>query len=173
LGGALAISTVVTGGNTFGPDGTNWLLGVMRVGWAYTLGICLARLYRSRKWSAVCSCTEALALVIIVYITLPLLPNVGIVDAVFIVVVMPALFWLVVIGETPAGRTGRLMSILGAVSFPLYAFHMPVFSAVLSVGVSVYTGIVAAIIALSLATLVTLLSADRTQSVWNVRRART
>ena len=62
---------------------------------------------------------------------------------------------------------------LGSGSLPLYAFHMPVFSAVLSVGVSVYTGIVAAIIALSLATLIALLGARRTQRVLKFRRART
>jgi ABC-type sulfate transport system permease component len=56
---------------------------------------------------------------------------------------------------------------LGEVSFPRYALHS--LGAVLSIGVSVYTGIVAAITALSLATLVALLGARRTQPVLKLR----
>lgn len=137
LGGiVLAVTIVLFGSATFGPDASNWWMGLARVGFSYPFGVWLARRWkrgqalraqfparlapRSLAW------LMALALPVGVILTLPLLPvGTAVGDAVAIVFAFPPLLWLAA-SATPPPVAGKWLRAAGLLSFPLYAVHLPI-----------------------------------------------
>lgn len=116
---------VVCGANTSGPNGDLWWLTVARVGWSYLIGMLFASYQQTAHWRTFLSWQQALALFVIAVLILPLLPlatSAG--DIIFTIVISPALFWLLVTARGPVSA-GQWLSKLGALSFPLYATHLP------------------------------------------------
>ncbi|WP_330899907.1 acyltransferase [Sphingobium sp.] len=113
------------GDATFGPDADYWWLALVRVGWSYTVGALMARLYNETDWKPVVSWWQALALFMLSVLALPLLPfSWAVGDTLLVIVVLPTLFWLLVTAKQPI-RCSRWLAQLGALSFPLYATHLP------------------------------------------------
>lgn len=159
MGVGLTTAILTYGGNTFGPDGTNWTLGLFRVGWSYTLGMCLARLYVTGKWRPTISWRVALSLTVSVAIALPAMSHSRGIDVIFVVVLMPALFWLLAISDPPVNAASGVLSVLGAISFPLYAVHLPILRLFAHHSTSPQVAAAAISIALLTATIITVATA--------------
>lgn len=113
-----------TGADASGPDGSSWWLALPRVGWAYVMGMVIARLHGTGRWRASTAWWPALALPAAIVLALPLLPGpVAAGDAGF-VVLLPLLFWPIATARPPVGAA-RWLTRLGRLSFPLYAIHLP------------------------------------------------
>ena len=137
LGGiVLAITILLFGSATFGPDASNWWMGLARVGFSYPFGVWLARRWkrgnalraqfparlapRSLAW------VMALLLPVGLILALPLLPvRTAVGDATAILFVFPPLLWLAALA-TPPQVAGKGLHLAGLLSFPLYAVHLPI-----------------------------------------------
>jgi peptidoglycan/LPS O-acetylase OafA/YrhL len=116
---------VFCGANTAGPNGDLWWFAAARVGWSYSIGM----LFASTEWNAgrwpVLSWWHALTFFMIGIMVLPHLPistTAG--DILFTIFLSPGLFGLLLASRPPV-RSSRRLSQLGALSFPLYAVHLP------------------------------------------------
>lgn len=124
---ALAAAIQSYGSATFGPDGRNWWLAVPRVMFAYCLGILLARTWRSKASVEGTPWWLALVLPPIVVTIMPFLPISPMLRDIFVTIVaLPALFVLPLSAATAPEWANQWMSRLGALSFPLYAIHLPI-----------------------------------------------
>ena len=155
----LVVSIAQHGANTSGVAMEGWLYGLPRVGFAYVLGVALARRYRAgglprfegRMW--------------IPAITLPLLsimaldvfnvPDI-IGDMMTSLVLFPVLFVLAAGASVPK-QLEPMCASLGWISYPLYATHYPVLWAVGRLG----DGIMPALLALIAAPLLAIAIARR------------
>ena len=123
---ALAVTIMRFGSNMVGPRASNWPWAIPRVAFSYVLGVWFAR-----KWSAgprTVALPWALALILPVayVIALPVLPmTLGISDMLATIVLLPAFFWVAASAQVPPGAE-LWLSRLGAISFPLYAVHLPI-----------------------------------------------
>lgn len=123
MGVGLCVATVITGTNSFGPDGDTGTLAITRVGWSYTIGIIFAQLYHRAALRRMIPWWLSLMLITIAVVILPLIPlPLAVGDIVMVIVVFPGLFWLTVTTQQPIRMVGALAK-LGALSFPLYATH--------------------------------------------------
>jgi len=123
---AFLASIMHAGHADIGALGRNWWLVVPRIAWAYVLGIWMARIWCESGPRPLASWYVALLLPLAVLLFLPsmaLARPVG--DAGFCLLLMPAMFWMVANASPPAWAH-RGLSELGAISFPLYAVHVPV-----------------------------------------------
>ena len=145
LGGiVLAMTIGLFGSATFGPDASNWWMGLARVGFSYPFGVWLARRWkrgnalraqfpaplapRSLAW------VMALLLPVGLILTLPLLPaGTAMGDATAILFVFPPLLWLAALA-TPPQFAGKWLRVAGLLSFPLYAVHLPIIQYVAGLG---------------------------------------
>jgi peptidoglycan/LPS O-acetylase OafA/YrhL len=117
---------ILNGANTSGPNGDLWWLAAARVGWSYTIGMRFASCHQNAPSQSLLSWWHALMLFMIAIIVLPYLPlSASSGDILFTIVLSPVLFWLLLTSRTPVA-SGRRLSQLGALSFPLYAVHLPV-----------------------------------------------
>ncbi len=113
------------GAAMFGPTSNGWWLALARVGWSYTAGMLIGRRYQGTAWRPVLAWWQALALPMLVVLALPFVPlptKTG--DELLIIVVFPLLFWLLATARPPR-RAREALARLGALSFPLYAVHLP------------------------------------------------
>lgn len=169
MGATLAVSIIVYGENTFGPNGTNWALALLRVGWSYPLGMCMARIYTSRTWKLIVRWQVALPLALGINMLASLIPNPAFADTVFVIVLMPGIFCLAISAESSRGDH-RILSALGSISFPLYAVHIPVLEVFAAYSKSSTCGVFAFIAATSLACLISFVG--QRLSFYRSRRAR-
>lgn len=114
------------GSNTLGPLAFNWWYALPRVLFSYSLGVLLCRRWQRLPRGPGLSWSTALvlpALVVVVLSGLPVAVWIG--DSLFVLLIMPVLFWLASQAEVPAAAQPALER-LGRLSFPLYAVHMPI-----------------------------------------------
>lgn len=134
-GVALVIATAILGENTGGPTRSNWLLGLPRCAFAYTAGILLARRMISTpgepiSWRGSWAVMLVAPLALIFLLEVPPGANrIGplrvIGDLVTTLFIFPAFLALVIRTRVPKS-VAPWLSKLGAISFPLYAAHLPV-----------------------------------------------
>ena len=123
---ALAAVIAATGHCAIGSHGTDWWKGAPRVLWSYGLGMAMARHWRQRGGARpMLDWRLALVAPVLFLMTLDWLPlprAIG--DIAAVIVVLPVLFW-VAANAVPPPRAGPALQRLGAISFPLYALHVP------------------------------------------------
>ena len=107
----------------------NMLGGLLRMLYAYPMGLLLARLFRERKPSSLKGhvfLKSSLALVVL--LALPIIGG-KTVETIYqlacIVVCFPAIIWYAARG-TVAGIRQKVISFMGRLSYPLYAIHFPI-----------------------------------------------
>ena len=130
IGTVMGVGTVaaiaIHGAATMGPEGSGWVQATARVGWSYSVGMLMARAYRTTAWRPLLRWWQAIVLPVAAVLVLPLLPmSIAAGDMVTIIVVFPAMFWLTVTASAPSGTATAWLTRLGRLSFPLYAVHMP------------------------------------------------
>lgn len=152
LSGALLAAAIHhTDGCAMGPVADHWLLAAPRVVWSYTVGILLARRFRSRRPTELVDWRLALLLPLGFVLSLAWLPiGRALGDGLAVLIVFPVLFW-VLAAAVPSDRAAPLLTALGAVSFPLYALHVPVLVAVDYVAAGVAAHLAGAAAAVGLA----------------------
>lgn len=115
------------GWNGSGPNADTWWLAAPRVAWSYVLGIWMARRWLVRKPKPLAHWLFALFTPLAALMLLPWLPlSLARGDVLVSVVVLPALFWIAATAEPPASVAPLLLR-LGALSYPIYALHAPIF----------------------------------------------
>lgn len=126
-GAATLIGSIAWFGSaTFGPDAEDWLLGFARIGFAYPLGMVMARRFKARPVGQAVPWLPALLLPLAAILLLPLVPlPVSVGDALMIVLVLPPLLWLAATARPPL-RAMPWLGAAGVLSFPLYAVHLPI-----------------------------------------------
>lgn len=124
----LAVSVLTLGSANLGASVQYGIFALPRVLWSYGLGILMAR-----RWSRAGAAAGnggvdwriALLAPFAVAGLLGWLPlTYGQIDALAVLVLMPALFWLAVHAAAPA-RHGPALIRFGQISFPFYALHVP------------------------------------------------
>jgi peptidoglycan/LPS O-acetylase OafA/YrhL len=114
---------LVTGHSDFGPVWQNFILGIFRAGFSFSVGILLARVHvaedRRRSLLSVLA-IFALGVVLIARPT----GREWLYDAVCIFLVLPLILWLGTVTELPP-PLAKMGAILGDVSYPLYAIQIP------------------------------------------------
>lgn len=120
--------------NCVGPVTYTFQLSFPRVIFSYTLGIWFARRWSQRAWRPtvswqMCLFSPVVLAMALAYVAFPK----GAGDALFAFVVFPVLFWLAATADVPARAVPALMR-LGAISFPLYAVHLPILTLFGSIG---------------------------------------
>lgn len=151
-----------------GGDAMNWALGAPRVLWSYTIGMWMARQWRQGTHRAVLPWPVVLAAVPLALMGLPFVPlSTASGDMAMTLAVLPLLFWAACACRTP-DRLPRVLTGLGAMSFPLYATHPAVLHLFAAARGHWPMQIAALMSALSLAALI----AGRRRIVANIRRWR-
>ena len=132
LGGImLAVTIVLFGSATFGPDASNWWMGFARIGFSYPFGVWLARRWKKvrpvrTEQSFELPWAIAIGLPLAAILALPALPlGTAAGDALVIVLMFPPLLWLAA-SATPPQFAGKWLRAAGLLSFPLYAVHLPI-----------------------------------------------
>ncbi len=143
------------GSNTRGPNALDWYAGLPRVAFAYGLGICLGRLWRLGRLRQQNHWLVPFLLLslwpIALYLGNAWLDD-ATGDALSVLLVMPALFWLAAC--SPEGRKASpILGAMGQISFPLYAVHLPILMLFASFERSLPNGIAAVMTSLALAAL--------------------
>ena len=110
-------------------DGLNFVGGLLRMLFPYTLGLLLSRHFRPvRARGAFWTCSA----VLLVLFCVPFVPGRGVVtyNGLFefgcIFIVFPLLVWLAASGQTTDRRSRAVCKFSGDISYPLYAVHYPV-----------------------------------------------
>lgn len=151
----LSLAVLANGQLKLGDETHNWAYGFVRVGFSYTLGVWLGRRHRSanRRWAMPWWIPLALLpSILCVASLLPLASG----DLLIAIGVMPPLLWFSAGAQAPEW-TAPALRWLGALSFPLYALHVPLICFTLALaaklGVQDYlvfrVGAIAAIVAVS------------------------
>jgi len=120
----LLLASMRTGSLQFGSTGDDWMLGFLRAGFAYPLGVALARMragspHRPIAWWI----APAILLTALLVPAIPALPD-ALSDPVA-VLLFPAVLLTAVRADLPNDIAARARW-LGAISFPLYATHYPI-----------------------------------------------
>ncbi|MEZ5735742.1 MAG: acyltransferase [Novosphingobium sp.] len=133
-GCALLAVIFAFGSNTLGPFAFNWWYAIPRVAFAYTLGIWMGRKWMLRDWRQLVSWEVAFLLPGLAIVILARIPvSVALGDGLASLVILPGLFWLAATTSPPAAAQ-RWLSVLGALSFPLYAVHVPIINLYATMG---------------------------------------
>ena len=127
LAGACAALLVVMGALTgtldHGAQAHDFWLGVLRVGFAFPVGLVLARLHKAGRLAPLggASGTTVVAL-LLGFLVLPKGAAAGLLDAVIVVAFFPVLL-AVGAGAVQGARTTAIFDRLGRLSYPLYVSH--------------------------------------------------
>jgi peptidoglycan/LPS O-acetylase OafA/YrhL len=128
-GAAFLAAIYYEGWAGFGGSGSDWYWALPRIAWSYVLGVWMARIWSSGARHVVVSWHIALLLPVCLLFVLPGMPlSKPSGDALFCLVLAPLLFWSIACAHPPAWASPALRG-LGAMSFPLYAVHIPVIQA--------------------------------------------
>jgi peptidoglycan/LPS O-acetylase OafA/YrhL len=128
LGASCALAVAHFGTIDFGHQGRSFAYGFLRVGFSYSLGVFLSRKFDSLPKRTSCAgllCLLVLPASIIAVAVLPLATGAG--NLLLVMGVFPALVWFAARGSSP-GWSAPVLEFMGAVSFPLYAVHVPILS---------------------------------------------
>lgn len=108
-------------------DALGFLGGTLRLMFAYTAGLLMARLFREKKPSQINrKLFPVLSLVLIAVMTVPVLGDKrAIFEVAAITLVFPALVWFGARGNAGGEKSQKAMTFLGRYSYPLYAIHYP------------------------------------------------
>jgi peptidoglycan/LPS O-acetylase OafA/YrhL len=115
------------GSNEFGMDNVNWVDGIPRVIFSYTMGVLFARGYRRGwptrlRWNwAMAVAVPLTAIMILPQWQVPKAPG----DILFTLFLLP-LFFALTIGSRLPEHLVPMFSGLGLLSYPLYAVHLPI-----------------------------------------------
>jgi peptidoglycan/LPS O-acetylase OafA/YrhL len=130
LSGASLISVAFdTPGLSVGVKFDTFLAGFARVGFSFSVGLALSRLHRSGRLMAPRLPYPVAVLALIVLLVLPApggALGVALHDLVVVMVLFPLLVALAVNSRVPTAVAG-VAGFLGAISYPLYALHVPVY----------------------------------------------
>lgn len=128
----LTVQITYQGMNNFTADAFSWPLAFLRIAFAYTLGLIIARGHKTRMrkrqrcinwWGPVL----LISLCVFGLPFLPLVPAAG--DALVTLIGLPlALFWAT-LAQVP-DRFHSNFAMLGAISYPLYTVHIPILTLV-------------------------------------------
>jgi peptidoglycan/LPS O-acetylase OafA/YrhL len=140
---ACGVGTSVTiyffGTAAVGSMSDNFLYGLPRLGFGYTLGILLARRWRGEPATATRGWSLSLIGTVAIVVGISLLPvtlrPIG--EGVGVLLAMPLLFRAATIAKAPDSAEPWLRW-LGALSYPLYAVHYPLLSIAVWMNVSLY-----------------------------------
>ncbi|MBV1686667.1 acyltransferase [Novosphingobium sp. G106] len=131
--GGSAVMLVLVGqkfGNlAIGDTVGNWWGGFFRVGFGYGLGVFFARRFGRSQPGTPLLWFWGLAIVPMILILLPVVPlprAAG--DCLAVLVLLPMAFWLAIRAQVGERFAGPLL-LLGSISYPLYAIHVPVLAA--------------------------------------------
>jgi len=129
---ALCVASWHEGSLQIGSTGNDWLYGFVRAGFAYPIGIALAR-HRDRFATPAVAWWLAPALLIAVLLipAIPALPD-ALTDPLALLV-FPVVLTTGALAQVPA-EVARRLTWLGGISFPLYATHFPILEAAYVVG---------------------------------------
>lgn len=162
----LAIASFVHGACDFGAVGSSWWLASLRIGWSYSLGCWFARGWRRQRPVTCMPWWMAMGLPVLLTCVLPMLPIAkGIADAVVVVLVYPFCFRLAVAAPPPR-LMAKSLERLGALSFPLYAVHLPIMMAFRLRGDTVVMEVTAISITTVLAIFIAHLDVTRRRQGW-------
>jgi len=121
----------------FGPDGSigygwsskpvNMLGGLIRMLFAYPMGLLMARLFRDKKPSAIKGPVFLLcAAMLIGLLCVPSIPKFRIwFEVACVAIAFPLVIWLGARGQVKEGFKKKAVEFLGKLSYPLYAVHYP------------------------------------------------
>lgn len=125
-GAAFVYTTLYWQSNSVGPFAANWWWALPRLFFSYTLGVWFGRQWKPGGRTAILSWDFALALPPLCVLALTAVPlTVAHGDILVVMGLFPALFWAAAhVAPPPTAAKG--LQRLGAISFPLYAVHMPV-----------------------------------------------
>lgn len=121
---SLAALAQAKGAITFGPMNPGWQLGVLRIGYAYTLGCIIARHHHRIAWRLPWW-TPALLLTALLIGPARDVGPAGWFDALTLLAFAGVL--VSALNAHPPAAWHRALTLAGAASWPLYAFHMPAF----------------------------------------------
>lgn len=157
---AMMLLAAKAGTLDLGLTGGQFPAAVARTGWSYILGVILARRWRVAPPARLADWRVCLVLPVVVVCVLPFLPGPDwLRDVAVVMLVFPTVFWMAAAASPPVWAR-RPLAALGAISFPLYAVHMPIL--ILGNHLGDLPGrIVAAAMALTLATLLAMVSGRR------------
>lgn len=123
---ALVCTIALFGSNTLGPFAFNWWWGLPRVCFSYMLGIWFARRWMTTPFKLIFPWKPAIILPPVGIIAVAVLPVPrGVGDTAVVLAMFPALFWRAVFARVSITAEPWLRR-LGALSFPLYAVHLPI-----------------------------------------------
>lgn len=161
FGAGLVAMAVIHDVVDFGAVGETWWAASLRIGWSYTMGVWFARRWRTRHTVTRAPWWLAMALPVLAACLLPMLPiSTGLGDAALIILVFPLCLWIATRAHCPE-HMGRRLERLGAMSFPLYATHIPVVVAFRYYSESLSSGVAAIAAAFVLAAVIARLDAAR------------
>jgi len=165
----LAMVTFTLAPQMAGPRAANWYLALPRLFFAYTAGIAFGRLWQRGTLRVAVDWRLAVLLLVLMPPSVSLMPvSFAAADVIGMVVLIPVLFWLAACSTAPA-RHEAWLGWLGSISFPLYAFHLPVLTLMVPEGASGLQAALAPVVAIALASLYAALSASsgaRTLAAW-------
>jgi peptidoglycan/LPS O-acetylase OafA/YrhL len=117
----------LNGNVSIGPSAVNWYFGLPRVGFAYATGVWLGRRYSIRgSQGALTTWPIALMLPLFAVIAASAIrDNIWLVDSLVVIIVFPLSLWIAA-SVSPDRMIARWLDRLGALSFPLYAVHLPI-----------------------------------------------
>jgi len=126
LSGAGLAACALTGGGLNGGEGGDTLLtGLARVSFSFPLGLLVHRLHRTGRLPDLRALAPAAIPVCVAGLAAPLAGSAnGMLDLALATLVWPLI--LVAGLQAQVGRWGRACAALGALSYPLYAVHLPV-----------------------------------------------
>ena len=138
----LALAGRIYGNLDIGSDQGELPVGLLRMGFTYTLGVLLWRCWGERQIHSLFG--YAALLVLPTYFSLPIGVDTSAwrLDLLFVAVITP----LVLIGGLALRRGEGLARAAGEISFPLYAVHYPMLYWSRALGLGPYVAIVAAIV---------------------------
>ncbi len=122
----LVLTILLFGCNTLGPNAAHWQWAIPRVAFSYTLGVWFARKWMEGARTSTVPWILALLLPPASVIALPYMPlSLASGDTFATIVLLPVFFWLAACTTVPP-RVEPWLSRMGALSFPLYAVHLPI-----------------------------------------------
>ena len=122
-----------------GAGAGEFLAGTLRVGFSYALGILLWRTWGERQVSALAGLAAIVAMPLLFGVQLGDHIRPWLADLAFVAIASP----LILIGGLAIRRGGRLATLAGELSFPLYATHFPVLYIGRSYGLGAASSVVA------------------------------
>lgn len=142
---ALLIPALAAIGMEYGLDvgskSETFVFGLCRVGFSYTLGVALWRIWQDRPSFPVTPMFSFLAMPAIFIGTIPVSGISWLADLLFIAVVAP----MMLAGGLAYDKPSRLASFGGAISFPLYAVHGPILEWCRQAGTPIIFGIIVSV----------------------------